>query len=190
MPSAEERRLQLADLEARVRNCPLCPLSVTRTIAVPGEGPLDPKIFILGEAPGKQEDLTGRPFVGAAGKVLEQLLKQIGLSRSDVFITGSVKCRPPKNRNPKRNELEACNPYLKEQLKLLRPKIVVLLGAIAMNVTIGLKVVGEVHGRPIERDGLIYFPTYHPAAALRFPIVKEKITADFQILRDLAQRTP
>src|SRR5688572_32015591 len=122
-----ERRTALGELNKGVNGCHACPLSVGRTRAVPGEGPVDAEILLIGEAPGYYEDQQGRPFVGAAGQFLEQLLASIGLKRSDVFIANVIKCRPPQNRDPLPEEIGACSDWLDQQLNIVRPKIVVTL---------------------------------------------------------------
>ena len=159
-----------------IRRCRKCPLHRNRAHAVPGEGPVRADVFFLGEAPGKEEDKKGLPFVGRSGKFLERLLDEIGMSRREAYITSSVKCRPPNNRTPLANELEICkNAWLDRQISLIAPKIVVTLGKAASYQVSGTKQnLDSIHGRTIRRNGRIYFATYHPAAAMRFPQIRKK----------------
>lgn len=166
-----------------IHDCRLCSLHATRKNAVPGEGPLDSKIFFIGEAPGAQEDETGRPFVGHSGKLLTSMINGIGLSRDDVFITSVLKSRPPNNRKPLNSEIEMCRPYVEKQIELINPKIIVLLGSVAISSMIGPWKVSESHGDFFKANGRTFFMTYHPAAALRFPKIKELMIKDFDILK-------
>jgi len=172
----------LALVSDEVRRCTNCPLSMTRTCAVPGEGPPDAAVLIIGEGPGRNEDLLGRPFVGAAGKQLDGLLKCAGLNRDDVYITNVVKCRPPENRRPTDSEADACGPYLERQIELLRPTVIVLLGDSALKRFLPDQTLSGAHGRSFTRDGLALFPTYHPAAMI-YNRTLEKVSAeDFKAL--------
>ncbi|MBS1251078.1 MAG: Type-4 uracil-DNA glycosylase [Anaerolineales bacterium] len=187
---AEEYGFETLDrLEAAVQDCPLCRLSHARTNAVPGEGPTDAEIMFVGEGPGFHEDRQGRPFVGAAGKYLEELLESIGLTRDDVYITNVVKCRPPENRDPRSDEVEACRPYLDRQIKLMDRKMVITLGRHSMNLFLSEEAkISQVHGRPRKIGGIVYYPVYHPAAGLHQPRWKSIIEEDFErILEVLAQ---
>ncbi len=166
-----------------IRSCTLCPLHETRINAVPGEGPADAQLFFVGEAPGAQEDETGRPFVGRSGKLLISMIEEIGLSREDVFISSILNCRPPKNRTPKRLEIELCRPYVEKQIELINPRIIVLLGRVAISSIVGPWKVTESHGRFFETKGRTYFMTFHPAAGLRSSSVKDLMRADFRILQ-------
>lgn len=166
----------------QVRRCTRCALSLKRTSAVPGEGPPDPAVVIIGEGPGRNEDLQGRPFVGAAGKQLDGLLKDAGLVRDDVFITNVVKCRPPDNRRPTDAEAEACHPYLERQIALLRPTVVVLLGDSALKRFLPDQTLGGSHGRLFTRGGLALFPTYHPAAMIYNRTLEKVSSEDFKAL--------
>ncbi len=177
------RKKKLAELHKRIEECVLCSLHKTRTHAVPGEGPLDAKLFFIGEAPGAQEDKTGRPFVGRSGEFLTSLIEKIGLSRDDVFITSILKSRPPNNRKPLNSEIEVCCPYVEQQIEIVNPQIIVLLGGVAIDSMIGPWKVSESHGRIYEANDRTYFMTYHPAAALRFPRIKELMHQDFAILQ-------
>jgi DNA polymerase len=167
----------LERLSSRIRRCKKCRLWKGRSRAVPGEGPTSARIMIIGQAPGRNEDETGRPFIGRAGKFLDKLLEQAGIRRSDVFITSVVKCFPPKNRIPKKDEIKACNSYLREQIRLVKPKVIVLLGNVAIRAVLGnLK-----HGKPVRIDDITYLPTYHPAAGMRFPKIRKAMERDFRV---------
>ena len=176
--------VDLPSLSAAVHQCRRCPLGHSRTRAVPGVGPGDARIMIIGEAPGQNEDQQGEPFVGAAGKLLDQLLRGIGLSRGDVFITNILKCRPPGNRDPQPDEVEACSPFLEDQLRLIRPEVVLVLGRHALaRLLPGQDSITRVHGRVISRDGVSYIPVYHPAAALYNSFLMKPLEQDFQAVR-------
>jgi len=174
---------KLDALHETIRNCRLCSLHEIRINAVPGEGPPDAKLFFIGEAPGAREDETGRPFVGRSGKLLTSLIEEIGLSRKDVFITSVLKSRPPHNRAPKRTEIELCRPYVERQIDLINPRVIVLLGSVAISSMVGPWKVTESHGQFFEAQGRTFFMTFHPAAALRSTNVKEMMRADFRILQ-------
>lgn len=156
----------LEKIATEVRGCPLCKLARTRKNAVPGEGQLSAKIMFIGEAPGRSEDEKGRPFAGAAGRVLDDLLQKAGIDRSHVFITNVVKCRPPGNRVPENDEVSACRPYLDRQISLLKPKIICILGRTAYSSLLGGTSITANSGRIIEKAGQKYFLTIHPAAAI------------------------
>jgi uracil-DNA glycosylase family 4 len=172
----------LSLVAVEVRECQKCPLSLERTNAVPGEGPPDARVVLIGEGPGRTEDLEGRPFVGAAGKQLESLLGDAGLSRGDVYITNVVKCRPPENRRPLGAEVDACRAYLDRQLGLIHPKLVVLLGDTALKSFLPGESLSSAHGRVFEREGVAVFPTYHPAAMIYNRTLEEVIREDFREL--------
>lgn len=159
--------MSLDELAAQIRACTRCRLAEGRTLAVPGDGPLDAPMFLVGEAPGRDEDAAGRPFVGAAGKVLEAALRAAGLDREDLFITNVVKCRPPRNRAPKADEVDSCHPYLAAQIDVVRPKVLVTLGATGLRSLLGpgadLK---SVRSKVLRFAGVPLIPTYHPAAVL------------------------
>lgn len=167
----------LEDIHNKIRICPLCDLSLSRTLAVPGEGPCPAEIMLVGEAPGKEEDLSGRPFVGRAGRLLDRALEQAGIARSEVFITSVVKCRPPKNRKPKRPEIEACHPYLAAQMKLIRPSVVCLMGNVASSAVIGKQGITAIHGQFFHDRFLV---TYHPAAVLRNMTLMDALVSDLK----------
>lgn len=175
----------LSQLHEKIKICRLCGLCEKATQAVPGEGNFDAEIMFIGEAPGRDEDLQGRPFVGAAGKFLTQMIESIGLTRDDVFITNIVKHRPPNNRDPLPDEVEACWPYLEDQVKAIKPKLICTLGRHAMNRFLPDLKISEVHGQAKRYKGFsdetqIYFPLYHPAAALHNPNLKETLIYDIK----------
>ncbi len=156
----------LEKIAAEVRGCPLCKLARTRKNAVPGEGQLSAKIMFIGEAPGKSEDEKGRPFVGAAGRILDNLLEKVGIERSQVFITNVVKCRPPNNRVPEEDEAAACRPYLERQIALIRPEVICILGRTAYSSLLGGSSITANRGKIVKKAGQKYFLTFHPAAAI------------------------
>lgn len=171
--------------------CKKCPLYENACQAVFGEGNPRSKIVFIGEAPGKQEDLTGRPFAGAAGKLLDQLLESAGLQRSDIYITNLVKHRPPNNRDPKAVEIKACADYLDAQIKVIRPEVIVTLGRHSMYHFLPNAKISEVHGtRQLIETGFLkgrdFFPLYHPASALYNPNLKGTLFADIKKIVKLA----
>ena len=174
---------EILDLHREIERCRRCPLWKTRRNAVPGEGSATAKVMFVGEAPGAREDESGRPFVGRSGDLLTELLAEIGLSRSDVFITSILKSRPPRNRPPTKSEIDACYPYLQKQFELIAPSVIVLLGSVAVSTVIGPWKMSNCHGRFYEGVGRVFFMTYHPAAALRFPRAREVMRADFAALK-------
>ncbi len=173
-----ERQQQLDILDGEVRACQKCPLCRTRTKAVPGEGPVDAEILFVGEGPGFHEDRQGRPFVGPAGRFLEELINSVGLQRDRVYITNVVKCRPPENRDPAPAEIAACASYLDRQLAIISPKIVVTLGRYSMARHFSGQSITRIHGQPKRENGVIIFPLFHPAAGLRSPDVAEMTRQD------------
>ena len=179
---------ELKLIHSEILECTKCELHKSRTKGVPGEGPYDAKIMFVGEGPGQNEDEQGRPFVGAAGKYLTELLESIGLKRSDVFITNIVKCRPPNNRAPRKSEIEACNPYLESQIRLIAPRIVCALGTPAITTLMGDEYsASRFHGKPVTKGEVTILPMYHPAAALYDASLKETIFHDFKILKQLLE---
>jgi uracil-DNA glycosylase len=151
---------------------------------VPGIGPSPATIMIVGEAPGFNEDRQGEPFVGAAGKLLDTLLARIGLSRAEVYITNVLKCRPPMNRDPMPNEVEACSPFLKQQIDLVKPKVVLILGRHALERLMpGQGSISRIHGSLIRRGDIAYVPLYHPAAALHNGSLVADLERDFDALK-------
>lgn len=180
-------RSALERVAEEVRSCTRCPLHESRRNAVPGEGPSDASVVVVGEAPGRNEDERGLPFVGAAGANLDRLLAEAGLSRGSVFITNAVKCRPPANRRPARAELDSCHPYLRRQLEAISPKVVVLLGDTALKeVFPGVSLAGA-HGSPLRRGSAEYFPTYHPASTIYNPSLERTLREDFRKLGALVR---
>lgn len=173
------------ELINQINVCKKCPLHKGRIHAVPGEGSYKAEIMFIGEGPGRDEDIQGRPFVGAAGKLLTKLIESIGLSRDEVFIANVVKCRPPENRDPLPEEVSACWPYLEQQIKIIKPLLIVTLGRHSMGRFLsGLKI-SEVHGMPKRTKGFwgekqVYLPLYHPAVALYDPRKKETLLEDFK----------
>jgi uracil-DNA glycosylase len=176
---------ELTDLYQEIRTCQKCVLSEGRTQAVPGEGPEDAQIMFIGEAPGFHEDRQGRPFVGAAGKYLEELLATIDLTREDVYIANVIKCRPPGNRDPEPEEIEACRPYLDRQIELIRPRIIVTLGRFSMQRYFPGASISRIHGQPKRVGNLIYYPMFHPAAALHQPHWRSLVEADILKIPEL-----
>ena len=175
--SSEE---MLKEIAAEVSICSRCDLCKGRTKAVPGEGSPHAKILFIGEGPGFHEDRQGRPFVGPSGQFLEELLKSIGLKRSDVFITNVVKCRPPENRDPLPVEINACDDYLERQIAALKPLVIVTLGRVSMAKFFGGEKISVIHGRPRKKDGYVCIPMFHPAAALRTESDKIALREDFK----------
>ncbi len=179
----EEREKALEELHEEIRHCTRCPLHRGRTHAVPGAGPVNAKVMFIGEAPGFHEDQQGRPFVGRAGKLLDDLLEEAHIDRNEVYITNVLKCRPPGNRDPKVDEVEACRPFLERQIELVNPQVIVTLGRYSMALAYPDEKISLVHGQPRRVEGRIYFPMYHPAAALRQPSLRSVVKEDFQTLR-------
>jgi uracil-DNA glycosylase family 4 len=162
----------LEAIGADVRTCRMCKLCQTRTVGVPGEGSPTSEIMFIGEGPGFHEDQQGRPFVGAAGQLLSEMLRGIGLRREDVFITNVVRCRPPGNRDPLPDELAACDTYTQRQIAVLDPKLIVTLGRYSMARFVGTGPMRDLHGRTREWNGITCLAMYHPAAILRTPTVE------------------
>jgi uracil-DNA glycosylase len=187
--SKRQRAEKLEEMSEAIRVCTKCPLWQSRTIAVPGDGKYSSPVMIVGEAPGKEEDESGKPFVGSAGRYLDHVLEGTGLDRRDFFITNTVKCRPPKNRVPKALEIKTCTShYLFNQIELIGPKLIMLLGAVAAKTVLGLKSIGEARGRVIEKDGRKYIVGYHPASRFYREDLGAKVKEDFELLREEAQK--
>ena len=176
----------LADLNARIAPCTACGLHRDRTQTVPGDGDPDAEIMFIGEGPGFHEDQQGRPFVGQAGRLLDQLLDGIGLTRADVFVTNVVKCRPPGNRDPLPNEIASCEPFLREQISGVRPKLIVTLGRFAMNYFLPTASISRTHGQATRVDPYLLYPVYHPAAALRQASLAQVLRDDFRRIPEIA----
>ena len=177
------REKDLQQIHDEIISCTKCTLHETRLNAVPGEGPVNAKVMFIGEAPGANEDVTGRPFVGRSGKLLRLLIAEAGLSEDEVFITSILKSRPPNNRTPKTSESEACMPYLERQIAAINPQVIVLVGGVAISNLLGPWKLADAHGRFYEEKGRKYFMSYHPAAALRNPALKDVMRADFEKLK-------
>ena len=176
-------------LQTSVADCKKCSLSQCRILPVLGEGNLNADILFVGEGPGRNEDIQGRPFVGQAGKLLEEMLESIGLTRSDVYISNIVKCRPPNNRVPLPEEATMCLPYLRAQTALLKPKIIVCLGATAATYIYDPNVrITRDRGIWKEKKGVIIMPTFHPVALLRDSSRKAEAWADMQTIKSLLLR--
>ena len=195
MATAEQRRDQLVELYKEVRKCERCALHATRTQAVFGAGNADADLMFVGEAPGQQEDLQGIPFVGRAGKLLDELLAENGLERGDVFVANVLKSRPPGNRDPRPDEIEACKPYLFRQVELIEPTVICTLGNFATKLLTGSQIgISRVHGVPqvhtLGQRTVQIFPIYHPAAGLRASSVKEILREDFRKLPGLLAAGP
>lgn len=174
---------------AAIAGCTACPLSAARSNTVPGEGDPHAKLMLVGEGPGAKEDATGRPFVGAAGELLNRILKAINISRESVFIANIVKCRPPQNRKPLPDEVAACLPYLQRQVALIRPKVILALGGTAAENLLGVrKSLGQLRGQVHSYGGIPLVVTYHPAALLRNPNWKKPTWDDVRIARQLLDR--
>jgi uracil-DNA glycosylase len=193
--SAEERRHDLVELFHEASECVKCPLHEGRTKVVFGSGNADADLMFVGEAPGMHEDLQGLPFVGRAGKLLDQLLEEAGMTRADVFVANVLKCRPPGNRDPQPDEIETCKPYLHRQVELIEPKVICTLGNFATKLlTRSQRGITGVHGRPQVHElgarTVRVYPIYHPAAALRSTKTLEELREDFRGLPALLEEPP
>jgi DNA polymerase len=172
-----------------VRGCTLCGLASGRTRAVPGEGPADARIVLIGEGPGYHEDRQGRPFVGQSGQFLDDLLAMAGLARADVFIANVVKCRPPQNRDPLPDEVATCTEsYLYRQIEAINPPVIVTLGRFSMSLFLPGERITRIHGQPRNVGGRLIVPMLHPAAALHQPQNRPLIEADFRSLPEILAR--
>jgi len=180
--------VELKLIAQQVAECTQCPLHHSRKLAVPGEGPADAEIMFIGEGPGFHENEQGRPFVGAAGKFLDELLAAINLRRADVFIGNVVKCRPPSNRDPLPEELSACAGYLERQIQAINPKVIVTLGRFSMAHFLPNARIGEIHGQAVRIKGRLIVAMYHPAAALHQQSLRPTIEADFARLPELISK--
>jgi uracil-DNA glycosylase family 4 len=179
-----KKAARLDELAQQIRVCTLCPLHESRTLAVPGDGKYTAKVMLIGEAPGKEEDESGHPFVGSAGRFLDHVLEGTGIARSELFITNIVKCRPPKNRPPRKLEIETCTSnYLFEQISILDPELIVLLGLVAAKTLLGIKSIAEARGRVIKLGGRRFLVGYHPAVRFYREDLGEKVKEDFDLLR-------
>ncbi len=178
----------LAELYQEIANCQDCGLAKHRTKVVPGEGPEEAALLFIGEAPGWNEDQQGRPFVGPAGAFLDQLLASIGLSRREVYIANVIKCRPPQNRDPLPAEIQACRKWLDRQIEIIHPRMIITLGRYSLARYFPNESIGKIHGKARKLDNVIYYPMYHPAAALHQGSLRQVIEADMlKIPQILAQ---
>jgi len=193
------KKIKLKELERKVKNCKRCPLFKERIknkyFVVFGEGNIDAKIMFVGEAPGLKEAKTGKPFCGPAGKILDELFKFVRIKRENVYITSLLKCRPPKNRDPKKEEIEACKIFLEKQIEIIKPKIICPLGRHSMkflmekfNLKEKIDSISKIHGKVFVAENLfqktIIIPFYHPAVALYNPNIKKVLLRDFEILKN------
>ncbi|MGQ9630161.1 MAG: uracil-DNA glycosylase [bacterium] len=177
--------LTMAEIDEMIKTCKKCPLHEGRTNAVPGTGDVHARLMLVGEAPGYYEDQQGLPFVGRAGQLLTKILKSINLTREEVYITNVVKCRPPENRNPKPEEIRACEPYLVAQINLIQPEVICALGTFAAQALLKTNTpISKLRGEVQYYNGIVLMPTFHPAFLLRNPERKKDVWEDMQKLRD------
>ncbi|MHA1607073.1 MAG: uracil-DNA glycosylase [Candidatus Freyarchaeota archaeon] len=181
--------MELEELKAKAERCRKCPLWKGRKNVVFGEGNPQAEVMLIGEAPGREEDVHGKPFVGRAGQLLNRVLLKAGIRREEVYITNVVKCRPPRNRAPRKSEVEACMEYLSGQISLIRPKLIVLLGGVALKWVVGEKrPVTSLRGKPIVKGDVTFLPTLHPASALYNPRNEKLIEEDMATLKRIWDR--
>lgn len=181
----------LEELKTEVASCHKCPLADGRTQTVFGAGNAQARVLIIGEAPGKNEDLQGEPFVGAAGKYLNELLAIAGISRDDVFIANVLKCRPPGNRDPRPEEIELCTPYLREQTRLINPEFIVTLGNFSTRFILKTEEgITQLHGKPVHRGRFTVLPVFHPAAAIYDRKKRVALEEDFATLGHMLGTLP
>jgi len=180
---------ELETIKQNVIKCTKCDLCKTRTNAVPGKGNFQSDVIFVGEAPGRTEDQKGEPFIGVAGKKLSIALDEAGISRDDVYITNIVKCRPPNNRVPKTSERETCQEYLKQEISIIKPEIICILGNTAFNSILGGSEITKFRGKVVRKDNLLYFLTIHPAATIYnqklIDVLKSDISKLFDLIREL-----
>ena len=175
------------ELEKSCKNCNKCKLSETRNSVVIEDGSRNAKVMLIGEGPGADEDSQGVPFVGKAGKLMNMAFEGLGIKRKELYIANIVKCRPPGNRNPEKDEADACKEYLEAQIKLVNPKIIVLLGSVALKNVLGEEYgITKSRGQWIEKDGIMYLPTFHPAALLRDEAKKIAFWKDLKEVKEKA----
>lgn len=181
----------LQAIAVEIRACKACPLHAGRTHAVPGEGPPDTAVAFIGEAPGNDEDRQGRPFVGRSGQLLRQTIRHVGWREEEVFIGNVLKCRPPGNRDPAEEEIQACRHFLMAQLNLLNPRVIVTLGRFSLGLLIDPKLrITKVRGQHIRKDGQLYLPTFHPSAVLRNANLLPDFRRDLAVAKKLGESTP
>jgi DNA polymerase len=184
----EGEKMRLTAIAEKVMKCTQCNLHRGRLKAVPGEGPETARIMLVGEAPGREEDLQGRPFVGRSGKILTRVLSRAGLKRDEVFITSVVKCRPPENRVPRKEEYRTCiQAHLWRQIEVITPTVICLLGGVATEALLGVNRVSQARGEVFRRGNHSFFPTFHPAAAGRNPAWYQALADDMAKLHSLVQ---
>jgi DNA polymerase len=180
---------ELETIKQNVIKCTKCDLCKTRTNAVPGKGNFQSDVIFVGEAPGRNEDQKGEPFIGVAGKKLSIALDEAGISRDDVYITNIVKCRPPNNRVPKTSERETCQEYLKQEISIIKPEIICILGNTAFNSILGGSEITKFRGKVVRKDNLLYFLTIHPAATIYnqklIDVLKSDIVKLFELIKEL-----
>ncbi len=188
MPKKVEKELK--KIKDEVLACEKCLLYKTRTYPVIGQGNHQAKIVFIGEAPGLSEDKTGRPFCGAAGKILDELLESVEIKKEEIYICNILKCRPPGNRNPKKEEIEACTLYLERQIEIIKPKVICTLGNYSTVYILGkygledkIQGISKIHGQIFSADNFKIIPLYHPAVATYNPNMKEALKKDFEILK-------
>ncbi len=178
--------MTLQEFHEQIKDCQKCALAASRTQVVFGDGSPNADIMFVGEAPGFHEDRQGKPFVGAAGKLLDQLLADIGVQRRDVYIANVIKCRPPENRNPRAEEIESCKPYLLTQIELIHPKVICTLGNFSTQLLLGKKVgITKVRGQAFDQGNYLVVPMLHPAAALHREGMLDAVKEDFRNLRKI-----
>jgi len=179
-------RADLAGLDREIRQCRRCRLHESKTHYVPGEGSNRPDILFIGEGPGETEDQFGRPFIGKAGQLLDKIIQKMGMQRGDVFIANVVKCRPPNNREPLKDEVETCLPYLSRQIVILQPKVIVCLGKVALNNLLGTShSMGRIRGQQLEFQGIPLIPTYHPSYILHKKDKEEITRTKWEVWEDM-----
>ena len=180
---------ELETIKQNVIKCTKCDLCKTRTNAVPGKGNFQSDVIFVGEAPGRNEDKNGEPFIGVAGKKLSIALDEAGISRDDVYITNIVKCRPPNNRVPTNNERDTCKEYLNQEISIIKPEIICILGNTAFNSILGGSEITKFRGKVVRKDNLLYFLTIHPAATIYnqklIDVLKNDIVKLFDLIREL-----
>ena len=179
---------KLDEIAEKVKTCKNCELCETRTKAVPGKGRFDADVIFVGEAPGRNEDAHGEPFVGAAGKRLDMILEDTGIQREDVYITNIVKCRPPNNRVPSKEEEEECNHFINQEIEIINPKIICVMGNTAYGTLLDGKEITKNHGKIVEKDGRKFFVTFHPAATIYNQKLVDELKEDFKKLTKFLQK--
>jgi uracil-DNA glycosylase len=179
---------EIDDLRKTVISCTACELSKSRTNAVPGSGSIKTEIMFIGEAPGRIEDIQGMPFVGTAGKILSEALVYAGFMREDVYITNVVKCRPPDNRRPNKQEMDSCNSYLRKELEIIQPKIICILGNTAFGSLLNGNTITKNRGKIIRRNGQLYFVTIHPAAIIYNQNLRQVLKDDLKTLSGILDK--